>query len=323
MRREGDGEFQLITRYFCGLTSLADDVVYGIGDDAAVVSIPAGYELVVSADTLVSDVHFPAGTDPYDIGFKALAVNLSDLAAMGAEPRWVTLCLTLPGVDNDWLAKFSRGFADPANRYNVCLVGGDTTRGPLSISVQIMGIVRKGTAISRGGARAGDHIFVTGELGAAALALSLLKDADARHSMDDCLARLNRPEPRVEVGRALTSIASAMIDISDGLAADLGHLLENSGVSAFVEPERVPVCRQLQQVKDRNRYWQLAFASGDDYELCFTAPEESVQRLEAISNELQLPITDIGRIVEGEGRIKWVSANGEEMRLSLRGYRHF
>ena len=324
MNSDAENEFRLIEHYFKNLTPLSDDVVYGIGDDAAVMSVPPGHELVVSTDTLVNGIHFPDNTAPYDIGFKALAVNLSDIAAMGAEPRWATLCLTLPKIDKQWLQEFSRGFAEPARRYNVSLVGGDTTHGPLSISVQIMGTVKAGMSLTRAGANVGDHIFVTGTLGAAALALSVLQNNNVPgQDMAECLSRLNRPLPRVEVGRAINGIATAAIDISDGLAADLGHILESSAASAIVELGQMPVCTQLQQITDVDRYWQLAIASGDDYELCFTVPEESVTRVARISKELDVPITNIGRVVEGQGDITWLNANGEALQPGPGGYRHF
>ncbi|MGD2111948.1 MAG: thiamine-phosphate kinase, partial [Gammaproteobacteria bacterium] len=230
-----DSEFDIIRRYFMPRGAGRDDVIAGVGDDAAVLRVPAEHELVVCMDTLVGDVHFPQATAPNAIGHKALAVNLSDLAAMGAEPAWATLALTLPENDADWLEQFSRGFFALAERYNVQLIGGDITRGPLSVTVQAHGFVPGGKALRRAGARPGELVCVTGTLGDAALALRLADRAPALLRQ-----RLDYPEPRVAAGIVLRDRASAVIDVSDGLLADLGHLLEADGLGAALRIGDLP-----------------------------------------------------------------------------------
>jgi len=316
-------EFDLIERYFKGLTEQPDNVSCGIGDDAAIISIPAGDELAISTDTLVENIHFPENTSAFDIGYKSLAVNLSDMAAMAAAPRWATLSLTLPNYAHDWLSEFSRGFSELAGRYEVALIGGDMTRGPLSITVQIMGTVAPGQALTRAGARAGDDIYVTGTLGCAALALSVLQGKQRVHDIEDCLLRLNRPEPRVAAGQVLSGFASAAIDISDGLAGDLSHLLNASDLAAVVELGAVPVCEKLSGIESVDDYWRLALASGDDYELCFTAPQASAGILEARLDKRLCPVKKIGRVVARAPGIRWLLETGEEYKLSALAYEHF
>ncbi|MEO7727423.1 MAG: thiamine-phosphate kinase, partial [Burkholderiales bacterium] len=232
-------EFDLIRRYF---THRARHAVLGVGDDAALVKVRRGHELVISADMLVSGRHFFRDADPRLLGHKALAVNLSDMAAMGATPRWATLALALPSVDAQWVRQFSRGFMRLARRFDVDLIGGDTTRGPLNICVQIMGEVPHGTAVRRDGARSGDDIWVSGTLGDAALALAALKRRIRLKPAElaQCAARLHQPAPRVALGRALRGLAHSAIDISDGLLADLGHILERSDVAAEIELAALP-----------------------------------------------------------------------------------
>lgn len=259
-------EFELIDHFFAQQTQNRSDVMLGIGDDAALLQAPANQLLVTTTDTLISGVHFPIDTSPYDIGYKALAVNLSDLAAMGAEPAWVTLALTLPEANTQWLQEFTRGFFALASRYNVQLVGGDTTRGALSITVQAFGFVPPNRALRRSGAKPGDAIYVTGNLGDAGFAL--------QQKMEPFLVRLNRPEPRIETGLALRDIATSAIDISDGLVADLGHILKASGVGASLDVPVLPISSELLAAVGLEKAWQLALTAGDDYELCFTAPPD-------------------------------------------------
>jgi len=323
-RGEG-GEFALIRRYFQNLTATRADVVRGIGDDAAVLAVPAGHELVVSTDTLVTDVHFPAATAPADIGFKSLAVNLSDMAAMGAEPRWATLALTLPAADPDFLADFCAGFAESAQAHNVALVGGDLSRGPLSITVQIMGTVPAGGALLRSGARPGDQIWVTGEPGSAALGLAVVQGRQAGKGpgFEACVRRLNRPEPRVQAGLRLRGLASAAIDISDGLFADLNHLLSASGVGARIELSRIPMGAALSGLPDESARWKYALAGGDDYELCFTAPEAAAREINARLAACGCRATAIGSITEGSD-LQWIGAEGNAVEFGdTGGYQHF
>ena len=316
-------EFGLIQRFFTP-SKQRPDVLLGGGDDCALLQVPPGQALAVSIDTLVEGVHFLAGTDPYAIGWKTLAVSLSDLAAMGAEPAWATLALTLPAADPEWLRGFSSGLYAVADRYHVSLVGGDTTRGPLCISLQAHGLVEPDAALRRSGARPGDLIFVTGSLGDAALALRL------RQSNRQCLpskqqetldARLDRPQPRVEVGLALRGRASAAIDISDGLRADLGHILAASGVGARIHLDDLPLSSALRACCDEAEALQYALVGGDDYELCFTVPPQ--RESELVERLARLPelCTCIGRIEQAPG-LRLVGDEVDSVGAG-EGYRHF
>ena len=316
-------EFDLIERYFKNLTAQPESVSCGIGDDAAIISIPADCELAVSTDALVAHTHFPEHTRPFDIGYKSLAVNLSDMAAMAARPRWATLSLTLPSPAHAWLSEFTQGFAALAKTHQIALIGGDLSQGPLSITVQIIGTVVRGQALTRTGARVGDDIYVTGALGCAALALAVLQGRQRVDEIDDCLIRLSRPEPRVEAGRLLFEFASAAIDISDGLAGDLAHLLGASGVSAVVELSAVPVCERLSVIKNVDDYWRLALASGDDYELCFTVSPDSADLLITRLHDNHCPVKKIGRVTAPGQGIRWLLESGEEYSLSASAYQHF
>ena len=291
-------EFALIRTYFAALGSHREDVYLGVGDDCALLAVPAGQQLAVSIDTLASGVHFLSDCDPEAIGHKCLAVGLSDLAAMGAEPAWATLALTLPPAlpreSPHWLPAFARGFGDLAARYGVALVGGDTTSGPLSITVQVHGLIPPGAAIRRSGARAGDLVCVSGTLGAAGLALRTLLAGQAPPPA--LRARLERPTPRVALGLALRGLASAMIDCSDGLAADLGHLLAASGLGAEVDLAALPLDPAVAAAVAVDRDWGLPLAAGDDYELCFCLPPGYRERLQALTAEGGCPVTPIGRI---------------------------
>jgi thiamine-monophosphate kinase len=314
-------EFELIARYF---TRPTRHTVLGVGDDAALLAPTPGCELVASTDMLVEGVHFFAGADPESLGHKALAVNLSDLAAMGATPKWAMLSLALPRADEDWLAEFSRGFFALAEHYEVDLVGGDTTRGPRNICVQIMGEVRAGTALRRDGARAGDEIWVSGRLGDAAVAVAhhkgdlLLRGA----GLADCLARLDRPVRRVALGKALTGIASAAIDISDGLVADLGHICARSSVGATVEFERLPCAAAFVPMRNHALVVWAMLSGGDDYELCFTASASRAGEIDALSGRIGVALTRVGRIAEGSG-VQVIDAKGKPMRVERGGFDHF
>jgi thiamine-monophosphate kinase len=315
------GEIELIRRYFAELTPARADVVLGIGDDAALLEVPAGFELAVSTDALVAGVHFAMDADPYDVGFKALAVNLSDMAAMGAEPRWATLVLTLPAADEVWLAGFTAGFRDLASEFRVALVGGDLCSGPLNVTVQIMGVVPAGSALRRDGARPGETIYVTGELGAAALALRLLAEG-GRPVPPECLQRLHRPMPRVAAGWQLRGVASAAIDISDGLFLDLQRVALASGVGAEIRLDSVPLCRALSAITDPGERYRLALGTGDDYELCFTLPPGRDSLLEEIAGNCGHAISRIGAITAGN-RVRWLLAEGSEFDPGDAGYQHF
>ena len=315
-------EFDIIRRYFKELTPSNQTVCIGIGDDAAVLQTQAGMELVVAVDTLVAGVHFPLSTSPFDIGYKSLAVNLSDLAAMGATPQWMTLALTLPEADKDWLEEFSRGLFSLAKKYNVALVGGDTTQGPLTISLQIGGAVETGKALLRSGAKTGDHIMVTGTLGDAARGLQLCKQGQ-QNIPAKYLEKLNRPLARVEAGQQLIGFASACIDISDGLYADLLHITEASSIGAVIDIEKLPLSDILQEddISLEEKY-RLALGGGDDYELCFTVSEEVVKEVHSTLTAIGVRCTSIGRITATSG-IQIVSTEGSEFTVDTLGYEHF
>jgi len=318
-------EFELIQRFFNRQIHDKPDIVLGIGDDAALIAPSPEQQLVVAIDTLVKGVHFPDTTSPYDIGWKALAVNLSDLAAMGAEPAWFTLALTLPESSESWLTAFSRGLFDLARQYDLPLVGGDTTRGPLTVTIQIAGTVPAGQALLRAGARPGDHIYVTGSLGAATLALQMMTGEIAASVTDypELLAHLNRPLPRIAEGRALRGIASCAIDISDGLLADLQHILDASDCGAEIIQENLPFAPAARQLLDRYpAIWRDLISGGDDYQLCFCVAPENIARLKQTAQQHDFYFTEIGRVCEGR-ELRCVDAAGKTIDINTRGYTHF
>ncbi len=318
-------EFELIRQFFAHQGPVRADVSLGIGDDCALLKVPAGKELAVTIDTLVEGVHFHAGTDPEALGYKALAVNLSDLAAMGAEPAWATLALTLPVPDESWLTGFSRGFAALATKYQVQLVGGDTTRGPRTISVQLHGFVEPGRALRRDGARPGDLIYVTGTLGDAGLAL-LAHSRSGGVIADQYLSflkeRLERPQPRIAEGLALGGLASAAIDISDGLISDLGHICEASEVGAHLSLERLPCSPAVQAYLAQSKDWGLALAAGDDYELCVTVPPERQAEVERLAAGFACGLTRIG-VIEVQAGVRCIGPGGRELASLPHGWDHF
>lgn len=316
-------EFQLIQKFFAAQPVTRDDVVLGIGDDAAVLTPPPGKQLVVTSDALVQDVHFLPDTDPAAIGHKALAVSLSDLAAMGAEPAWFLLNLTLPIADTAWLEKFCDGLFALATAHEVQLVGGNTARGPLSVTIEAHGFVPEGEAVRRAGARPGDSIYVTGELGDAALALwhRLRKQALSEREFEAVRDRLERPTPRVREGMLLRRFASSAIDISDGLVADLGHVLEASGVGALVVRDRVPLSETYRGVLAEVG-WDAALAAGDDYELCFTVPARYDAEFARWQSTFGCRVTCIGEIVSGPG-LQIVDAEGNPHHPAVSGHDHF
>lgn len=311
-------EFSIIEKYFAG--AAADGgVARGIGDDAALLNVDADCELAVTTDSLVAGAHFFPDANPFDIGYKALAVSLSDLAAMGAGPRWFTLALTLspPQLRHDWLAEFSRGLAAPAHEYGMALVGGDLCRGPLAVTVQALGECPRGAAVGRDGARTGDSIYVSGNLGSAACALALLQSG-AKTPAAPLVQRLLRPTPQVALGVALRGVAGAMIDVSDGLLADLGHVLRSSGVGARIDVGAVPHDESLDAAGDdaEKRRWMLA--GGDDYELCFTVPRERQAQLESLGR----PVYRIGEVTS-ERELRCLEGGRPAELPDEAGYRHF
>lgn len=314
-------EFELIRRYFSTGSVKRSDVALGIGDDAALLTVPAGQELAVTTDSLLPGVHFPADLDAAAVGHRALAVNLSDLAAMGAEPAWALLALTLPEVDATWLEGFSRGFFALAKKHQVALVGGNIARGPLNITITAQGLVPKGQALTRKGAQAGDLIFVTGHPGDAAAGLRLLQSGKA-DMQDSCVGRFAYPEPRVEAGMALRGLASACIDISDGLLADLGHVLDASGMGATILSARLPLSKRLLELQGREAAQQLALTGGDDYELLFTAAPEQQRGIEEKLKGVDCPVTCIGGI-EAKSGLRCLEASGHGLKVTEPGFKHF
>ncbi len=316
-------EFDLIARI--AARSLArEDVALGIGDDGALLVPPAGQQLVAVCDTLNAGVHFPVDTAPADIGWKALAVNLSDLAAMGAVPAWALLSLSLPRADARFVDDFMHGFSALADSVGIALVGGDTTHGPLSVCVTALGFVPNGEALTRTGAQPGDAVFVSGTLGDAAAALRLTQARVQSESGDACALRdrLNRPAPRLALGRALRGHATAAIDISDGLLADLAHIARGSGVGIELEAERLPCSAALAALCDAPTRLRHQATGGDDYELAFTLPPSRIDAVRGVLGERGAALTCIGRAVAGEG-VRLLDGNGVPLVFERAGWEHF
>ncbi|HEU0276908.1 MAG TPA: thiamine-phosphate kinase [Rhodanobacteraceae bacterium] len=314
-------EFELIDLVDAQVGGARRDVVLGIGDDGAVLEVPEGQRLVACVDTMVAGVHFLPDTAPADLGWKVLAVNLSDLAAMGAMPAWALLALTLPRGDEAFVRGLAQGFGELARQHAVALVGGDTTQGPLTLTVTALGWVARGTAISRAGAQVGDRVFVTGTLGDAAGALTLLRQSGAAPSAA-LLARLQRPQPRIAAGLALRHLAGACIDVSDGLAADLGHICEASHVGAVLDADALPVSPALAAAFDAASCRRLALTGGDDYELCFTVAAARAGDMARALADAGCTVTPIGRIVAGSG-VRAVDASGHDVPIEHPGWQHF
>ena len=322
--REPLSEFAIISRFFSDLAGESGAIDVGVGDDCALLKIPPGQRLAMSIDTVVEGRHFPASAAVEDIAYRAVAVAASDLAAMGATPLAATLALALPGADESWLQQFSRGLRAALGAFDLSLIGGDTTRGPLTITVQVHGLLPDDRALLRSGAKPGDRVFVSGNLGDAAAALAMFAgELDVDPSQREYLyRRFYRPSPRLDLGCALLPVAASAIDISDGLLADLGHILECSGVGARVYVDRLPLSGALQSHSDRRSVVQWALTGGDDYELCFTVAEDCVSRLEAIAAQCDVSLTEIGEIVAGAG-LQCLDADGEPVALETAGYQHF
>ncbi|MEO8628112.1 MAG: thiamine-phosphate kinase [Betaproteobacteria bacterium] len=314
-------EFDIIERYF---TPPTDHTVLAGGDDAALIAVTPGMELAISADALVSGRHFFDDAEPAGVGYKCMGVNLSDMAAMGARPRWVTLSLTLPLADANWLADFSRGFLEHAREHGVDLIGGDTTSGPLTVCVQIMGEVPPGQALRRSGAREGDDLWLSGTIGDAALALAHARGDFRLHADDLAYAtkRLTHPQPRVELGIVLRGIATSAIDISDGLAADVGHIAKASGVQAIMQWALLPLSMAGARYRDHPLVHWAVLAGGDDYEIAFTAPPAARPQLVALAGDLGVALTRIGSMQAGQGVIV-LSGRGEPLELAHKGFDHF
>ena len=319
------GEFALIDKYFTRATPSA---ILGPGDDCALLQPTPGKQLAITTDMLVAGTHFLPDTDPRNLGWKALAVNLSDLAAMGATPRWALLAGSLPAVDEPWIAKFAEGFFACAAEYGVDIVGGDTTRGPLNLCITALGECEPGQALRRDSAQAGDLIWVSGRPGLAGLGLAQLQGRIALPEPWNrlCVSALERPRPRVALGRALVGVASAAIDVSDGLLADLGHICERSGLAAVVQLVQLPHLPkgETYDADLRRIALECQLAGGDDYELCFTTPPAQAQAVGQIAARLDLPLWCIGSMAEGvAGEATVLDPDGNPIEFSRRGYDHF
>jgi len=316
-------EFELIKHFFTEQVVKRKDVLLGIGDDCAVVSSTENQDTVITTDTLVAGVHFPLETSPRAIGHKAVAVNLSDIAAMGAKPSWLSLAITLPEVNSDWLTEFSLGVFELCEFYNVQLIGGDTTQGPLSITITAQGLTPEGKYLSRSGAKAGDWLFVTGELGDAALALQHYKGKVSIHSdfVEKIQTKLDFPRPRVLVGQSLREYASSAIDLSDGLLADLGHICKASNVGANIVLNEIPFSESMLETLSFDDAVNLALSGGDDYELLFTVSADNKVGMETALSHIGIPITCIGQI--NASQTITTTLNNKPVPIKATGFEHF
>lgn len=315
-------EFSLINSYFKSISHQRSDVVFGIGDDAACLHVPQGMDLLVSTDTLVAGVHFLADWDAYDIAIRSVNVNVSDMAAMGATPCWISLALTIPAVDEVWLRRFSEGLQKVVHDTHLALVGGDTTRGPMSLTITIHGLTPSGCAVRRDGASIGDKIIVSGDLGGAAQAVAFLKEPSLDEKTESILMnKLRRPLPRVDLIPLLRRYATAAIDISDGLSADLSHILDASHVGACLMRDAIPVHPLVRQIQQDNAL-DFALSGGDDYELCFTIPASKEAEFLNELKRNRLDCTVIGTI-EAEPGLRIKTLTGAVMPVQIKGYSHF
>ncbi|QDO83095.1 thiamine-phosphate kinase [Shewanella psychropiezotolerans] len=316
-------EFQLIEHFFNRRGQTRRDVELGIGDDCALVQVAPNKSIAISCDTLVENVHFYPDIPPQALGYKSLAVNLSDLASMGAEPAWMTLALTLPDVDETWLEQFSTGLFDAAEYYRVSLIGGDTTRGPRAISITINGLVPTGTALTRGGAKNGDWIYVTGTLGDSALGLDVIRGnrrVDAEYN-EYLINRHYYPTPRVLAGQALRNLASSAIDLSDGLASDILHVLKRSEVGAVIDVDLLPLSQAVKDSVSEQEALSYALSGGEDYELLFTVPEAQKGALEMALAHACVEFTQVGQVTSDK-QLRLIR-NGEPFNLTNIGFEHF
>ena len=316
-------EFELIKHFFTEQAVKRKDVLLGIGDDCAVISSAVNQNIVVTTDTLVAGVHFPLGTSPKAIGHKAVAVNLSDIAAMGAQPSWISLAITLPEVNDDWLTEFCSGAFELCEYYNVQLIGGDTTQGPLSITITAQGLTPEDKYLSRSGAKPGDWLYVTGELGDAALALQHLKESVLTENdiIEQVQEKLDFPKPRVLAGGTLREYASAAIDISDGLLADLGHLCLASNVGANVVLEAIPLSSAMKKSQLFDESINFALNGGDDYELLFTVSEDNKVAMETALSQANTAVTCIGQI--NASQTISTTLNNKLVPIKSSGFQHF
>ncbi|MDD9176378.1 thiamine-phosphate kinase [Aliivibrio finisterrensis] len=325
-------EFNLIDRFFVQNNVSRSDVDLGIGDDCALVSVPEGYQVAITTDTLAAGTHFLIDADPVKVGYKALASNLSDLAAMGAKPTWVSLALTLPKPDEKWLEGFCEGFFGLAKQHNVQLIGGDTTKGPLSITITVQGLVPRGEGLTRKGAKVGDDIYVTGFIGDSAAGLEILLDTNKQIKTQleqELEHRHYYSNPKVQLAQKIRHLCHSALDISDGLISDLGHILKQSNVSAKIQVNALPISDELLAFysHDIDKCLKTALVSGEEYELCFTAPKENREAIKQISFLLNHDVSIIGEISEGpfttlENNVK-LRKDSISLDWVLYGYDHF
>jgi len=321
-------EFDIISRYFASINHLPDDysqfVDVGIGDDCAIINSVADKQLAISVDTVVEGVHFPEGAEPSLIAQRALSVAVSDLAAMGAKPLVFTLSITLPHSNSAWLEHFSLGLDEAAKTYRMRLIGGDTTQGPLSICVQVYGLLPKYRRLKRSGAQAGDLVFVSGALGDSALALDVFKGdykvAPPEHEY--LMSCFYQPIARVMLGESLLDVASSAIDVSDGLLADLTHVITASGVGAELYLSQLPLSDVMKSIAEPSRATNYAATGGDDYELCFTVAPDQREQIMEFADLFELPLTEVGRIIQGD-QLLCLDAQGDVVELTALGYQHF
>jgi thiamine-monophosphate kinase len=322
-------EFDVIKKYFT-FTDSRDDVILAGGDDCAIVSVPENKQLLITTDMLISGVHFPVNTSPEDIAYKSLMVNLSDLAAMGATPAWITLAISLPDINDNWLMAFSNQFSAVLSRFAISLIGGDTTKGPLSIAIQAMGLCDKGKILRRDQAKLKDKVFVTGDIGDAGIGLQAVLNNLHDENLSPCVQKLNRPEARVKFAEELTQYSKCAIDISDGLVADLGHIVNASFYGARIKLSDIPVSSSVQYYF--NHYhatsyksaidWSMVLTQGDDYELCFTVSIENERAVRELAKKHQLKITCIGEITDST-ELAFINENDELINFSNTGFKHF
>ena len=315
-------EFEIIRRYF---TRPARTAVLGVGDDCALVAARKGMTLALSTDMLLAGRHFLPNADPFKLGHKSLAVNLSDLAAMGADPRWALLAIALPSANEKWIAAYAKGFFRLARRFKTELIGGDTTSGPLTIAITVIGEVAPGLALRRDAARAGDDVWLSGATGEAALGVAHLQGRVKLkgRAREACLERLHAPEPRVKLGQRLRGLARSAIDVSDGLLADLGHVVKASGVAAELRWEDIPRARAIAECTNRALAKDCLLAGGDDYELVFTAPRSRRSAIEAAARKAGVSVTAIGAIVAGRPGVRMRDSGGRIVAVPRAGFDHF
>ena len=320
-----NSEFDVIKKYFT-FSDSRDDVILPGGDDCACVSVPENKQLLITTDMLISGVHFPENTSPEDIAYKSLMVNLSDLAAMGATPTWVTLAISLPDINHSWLQAFSKQFSAVLSEFNISLIGGDTTRGALVITIQAMGVCDSKTILRRDQAEANDKIFVTGNIGDACMGLQAVLNQLDDEKLLSCVNRLNRPEARVNFAEELTLYSKCAIDISDGLVADLGHIVSASFCGADINLSDIPLSSSAQYYFDFYHKsvidWSMVLTQGDDYELCFTVNKKNESAVISLAKKHQLKVTCIGEITESN-ELVFSDENNEPVNFSSTGFKHF